>query len=165
MKNKVLLSLGSNLGDREKNILDVIKFTTNYNILSDIKLSNIYETAPHGVENQPDYLNMCLSGYTKLSAFKLISTLKNLEVELGRLDRGKWMEREIDIDIIFYEDLVIENDSLILPHPRMHERNFVLIPANEIEPEMIHPIFEKDIKTLKNESLDDSKIYKLNYER
>lgn len=165
MKNKVLLSLGSNLGDREKNILDVIKFITNYNILSDIKLSNIYETAPHGVENQPDYLNMCLSGYTKLSALKLISTLKNLEVELGRLDRGKWMEREIDIDIIFYEDLVIENDSLILPHPRMHERNFVLIPANEIEPEMIHPIFEKDIKTLKNESLDDSKIYKLNYER
>lgn len=165
MKNKVLLSLGSNLGDREKNILDVIKFITNYNILSDIKLSNIYETAPHGVENQPDYLNMCLSGYTKLSALKLISTLKNLEVELGRLDRGKWMEREIDIDIIFYEDLVIENDSLILPHPRMHERNFVLIPANEIEPEMIHPIFEKDIETLKNESLDDSKIYKLNYER
>lgn len=162
MKNKVLLSLGSNLGDRKQNLLNVIKYLNNYKILEISKVSSIFETAPLGVFNQPEYLNMCVSGYTQISALALISILKNLEIELGRVERGKWKEREIDIDLLLYEDIIIDNEKLILPHPRMHERRFVLVPANEIEPEMIHPKVEKDINTLLNECLDTSKVLALN---
>lgn len=156
MKNKVILSLGSNLGDRESNLLKVIKYLNNYNILNELKISNIYETPPFGVGNQPDYLNICISGYTNQSALTLISLLKNLEIEIGRVDRGKWKEREIDIDILFYEDLVLNNDKLILPHPRLQDRRFVLMPATEIEENFIHPIFEKSLKKLLEECKDDS---------
>lgn len=156
MKNKVILSLGSNLGDRESNLLKVIKYLNNYNILNELKISNIYETPPFGVDDQPDYLNMCISGYTNQSALTLISLLKNLEIEIGRIDRGKWKEREIDIDILFYEDLVLNNEKLILPHPRLHERKFVLTPATEIEANFIHPIFEKPLIKLLEECKDDS---------
>ncbi len=162
MKNKVLLSLGSNLGDRKKNLLDVIKYLNNYKILENIKLSDIYETSPVGVFNQPDFLNMCVSGFTSHSANNLIFILKNLEIELGRIDRGKWKEREIDIDVLLYEDLVLEKDELILPHPRMHERMFVLQPANEIEPNMIHPIFDKEINELLVECIDNSQVVSIN---
>jgi 2-amino-4-hydroxy-6-hydroxymethyldihydropteridine diphosphokinase len=160
--NKVLLSLGSNLGDRQQNLLNVIKYLVNYNILQDIQLSNIYETEPVGEKNQGQFLNMCLSGFTNMSALNLINTLKNLEVELGRIDRGKWMEREIDIDILMYEDIELKEEKLELPHPRMHERKFVLFPANEIESQMIHPIFNVDISQLLKDCKDDSeiKIYK-----
>jgi 2-amino-4-hydroxy-6-hydroxymethyldihydropteridine diphosphokinase len=88
----------------------------------------------------------------------LITTLKNLEVELGRVDRGKWKEREIDIDIIMYEDITLNHNKLELPHPRMHERKFVLIPANEIESKMIHPVFNIDIRKLLENCEDSSEI-------
>lgn len=156
--NKVLLSLGSNVGDRQQNLMNVIKYLVNYNILQDIKISNIYETEPVGEKNQGRFLNMCISGLTNISALKLITTLKNLEVELGRVDRGKWKEREIDIDIIMYEDITLNHNKLELPHPRMHERKFVLIPANEIESKMIHPVFNIDIRKLLENCEDSSEI-------
>lgn len=156
--NKVLLSLGSNVGDRQQNLMNVIKYLVNYNILQDIKISNIYETEPVGEKNQGRFLNMCISGLTHISALKLITTLKNLEVELGRVDRGKWKEREIDIDIIMYEDITLNHNKLELPHPRMHERKFVLIPANEIESKMIHPVFNIDIRKLLENCEDSSEI-------
>jgi 2-amino-4-hydroxy-6-hydroxymethyldihydropteridine diphosphokinase len=165
--HKVLLSLGSNIGDRKEYLQKVINYCTIYNILSNIKLSNIYETEPFGEKEQAYFLNMCISGLTSLSALSLIDTLKNLEIEMGRIDRGKWKAREIDIDILLYEDIELNNEKLELPHPRMHQRKFVLVPANEIESDMIHPILNKTLKELLIECNDESdlKIFEYNIER
>ena len=144
--------------------MTVINYCTLYDILTDIKLSNIYETEPYGEKDQDDFLNMCISGFTSQSAISLIDTLKNLEKEMGRINRGKWKAREIDIDILLYEDIELIHEKLELPHPRMHERRFVLVPSNEIESEMIHPVFNKTIKQLLTECKDESdlKIYENN---
>lgn len=166
-KYKVLISLGSNMGDRELILGTVIGFCQTYNIIKDIKYSKVYETEPYGEKDQPDFLNMCFSGYTEFSALTLIDILKNMEKDLGRIKRDKWKEREIDIDILFYEDIELNHEKLELPHPRMHERKFVLIPANEIESEMIHPVFNKTVKQLLDECKDESevKIFESNFLR
>ncbi len=157
-KYKVLLSLGSNIGDREINLKTVIDYLHHFNIITEIKKSNLYETEPVGEKNQAYFLNMCISGYTSQSALSLIDTLKNLEKEMGRIDRGKWQAREIDIDILLYEDISLNHDKLELPHPRMHQRKFVLMPSNDIENQMIHPVFNKTIKQLFEDCEDESEI-------
>jgi 2-amino-4-hydroxy-6-hydroxymethyldihydropteridine diphosphokinase len=162
---KILLSLGTNLGDRLASIRNAIDFLSEKKLLENIQVSQYYETEPVGYLDQPWFLNIALCGFSRLGAEELLTELKNAELELGRIDRGRWKEREIDIDILLYGDLCLATENIEIPHPRMQERMFVLMPANDIASEMEHPIFKKTIKELLAECNDNSIIRLLEIEK
>jgi 2-amino-4-hydroxy-6-hydroxymethyldihydropteridine diphosphokinase len=118
-----------------------------------IKSSKIYETKPWGFESSNLFLNMVLLGETPLSPWALILEIKKIEAKMGRKLRKEklYEDRIIDIDIIFYENLVISSESLTIPHPHMHKREFVMLPSLEIAPSFLHPIFKKSIAELYEE--------------
>ncbi|MCB5249954.1 MAG: 2-amino-4-hydroxy-6-hydroxymethyldihydropteridine diphosphokinase [Candidatus Cloacimonadales bacterium] len=145
-----ILSLGSNLGNRENNLeqaVDRISLMPNTNIL---KKSGIIETKAWGNTSQPDFLNMAIMIETQFQPQELLYNLLQIEKHLGRIRTVKWAARSIDIDIIFYEDIVLNNEELTIPHPFMHERNFVLDSLLEICPYYIHPVFNMTVKQIKN---------------
>ena len=147
--NTVFLQLGSNLGDRELSLKDAI--TAIKNRVGDIvEFSKVYESTPWRVEGQENYLNQILKVKTKLSADKVLSIVLDIEKQLGRVRIEKWGERLIDIDIIFYNDSIIETPELCVPHKHLHERMFVLTPLHNIAPEMVHPKYNKTIEELLN---------------
>ena len=137
----VLLSLGSNVGDRSRFLSLAVENLRI--ILSDVKVSSILETEPFGVKEQAKFLNLAISGHTKLSPFALLYFCKTIEYLLGRRVRERWHEREIDIDIILYDEAEISLPLLEIPHSGIAERDFVKIPAMEIEPEAITRLLEK----------------------
>lgn len=118
-----------------------------------IKISKIYETKPWGFKSSNLFLNLILFGETPLSPWALIFEIKKIEAKMGRKIKKEklYEDRIIDIDIIFYEDLIINSESLTIPHPHMHERDFVIIPSFEVVPFWIHPIFKKSIAELYKE--------------
>ena len=123
--------------------------------------SKVYETPPWGYENQPAFLNMAVKCETNLEPESLLKRLKQLEVQLGREQSFRWGPRLIDIDILFYNDLILESESLTIPHPRLHERAFVLVPLADIAPDFIHPVLKKTIKELlAGVNMDDIHPYK-----
>jgi 2-amino-4-hydroxy-6-hydroxymethyldihydropteridine diphosphokinase len=146
MNHIVYLALGTNLGDRLTNLRAAIEA-----LPSEIKVmaeSKVYETPPWGYENQPTFLNMAVKCETDLEPESLLKRLKQLEVQLGREQSFHWGPRLIDIDILFYDDLILKSESLIIPHPRLHERAFVLVPLADIAPDFIHPVLKKTIREL-----------------
>ncbi len=143
---KIFLALGSNIGDRKKNIDRALHLLQEK--VFDIKASRIYVSKAVGYEKQPEFFNMVARGFTELSPYELLDFVKDVEKRVGRIKRFRWGPREIDIDILFYEDMQINSDILIIPHPRLHERDFVLYPLAEIEPDYIHPVFQKPISQL-----------------
>ena len=147
--NIVFLQLGSNLGDRELLLKDAI--TAIKNRVGDIvEFSKVYESAPWRVEGQENYLNQILKVKTILQADKVLSIVLDIEKQLGRIRIEKWGERLIDIDIIFYNDSIIETPELCVPHKHLHERMFVLTPLHNIAPGMVHPKYNKTIEELLN---------------
>ena len=147
--NIVFLQLGSNLGDRELLLKDAI--TAIENRIGDVvKFSKIYESAPWRVEGQENYLNQILKVRSTLLANEVLSIVLDIEKQLGRIRLEKWGERLIDIDIIFYNDSIIETPELCVPHKHLHERMFVLTPLHNIAPEMVHPKYNKTIEELLN---------------
>ena len=146
--SKVFLSLGSNLGDRNKNLLRSIEYLETISKI--IKISSIYETKPFRVEiKQNDFLNLVVEIEYKNSPYDLLENISQIEKKLGRVRSEKRNEpREIDIDIIFFDDLIINEKKIIIPHPRFSERLFVLEPMNEIAPEFSDPLTKKRIKDL-----------------
>ena len=110
--------------------------------------SKIYETKAWGNTNQAKFLNMAVLFNCNQAPNAILEKLKNLEIKVGRKSRAHWQERELDIDIIFYENNIINTPMLIVPHALMHERNFVLRPLDEICPQFIHPVFKKNISEL-----------------
>jgi 2-amino-4-hydroxy-6-hydroxymethyldihydropteridine diphosphokinase len=146
MNHIVYIALGTNLGDREENLKSARSALQPTIQIS--KVSSIYETAPWGVLDQPDFLNQVLIGQTKLEPIDLLSFLKELEEKLGRVPGIRFGPRLIDMDILFYDELVLENEKLVIPHPRIEERAFVLIPLVELSPELIHPKSGKLIQSL-----------------
>lgn len=146
--SKVFLSLGSNLGDRNKNLLRSIEYLETISKI--IKISSIYETKPFRVEiKQNDFLNLVVEVEYKNSPYDLLENISQIEKKLGRVRSEKRNEpREIDIDIIFFDDLIINEKKIIIPHPRFSERLFVLEPMNEIAPEFLDPLTKKRIKDL-----------------
>lgn len=137
--SEVFLSFGSNLGDREKNILDAIKLL---NEISDIKVirgSSLYETEPLGFKEQNYFFNIVLRIHTNLSPFELLREIENIEKILGKNIKRKWGPRIIDIDILYYDEDIIETEKLTVPHPLINERMFVLIPMMEIASDFICP--------------------------
>ncbi|MCX7929724.1 MAG: 2-amino-4-hydroxy-6-hydroxymethyldihydropteridine diphosphokinase [Chlorobi bacterium] len=140
ISEKVLLALGSNLGNRLGYLCAAATLLDTEGIISDAACSSVYETVPVGYHQQPMFLNCCIAGATQLDPFELQRRLKDVEMHLGRQLRPRWHEREIDIDIVLYGTHIIATETLIIPHPGATERAFVLLPASEIVPNWIHPV-------------------------
>jgi 2-amino-4-hydroxy-6-hydroxymethyldihydropteridine diphosphokinase len=143
---KVYLALGSNLGDRMGNLASAVERLSESITIR--KVSSVYETEPVYYKEQPLFLNTALSGLTQLGPFDLLRFVKGIESELGRQPSFRNAPRLIDIDILFYGDQIIDTLELTIPHPRIAERAFVLVPLAEIAPEMVHPLTHKKVKEL-----------------
>ena len=142
----VYLALGTNLGDRLANLKQAIAALTPQ---MDVKAkSQVYETPPWGVEDQPKFLNQAIKVTTYLDAEPLLKHLKRLEVALGRTGSVQNGPRLIDMDILFYDDLVLDKPSLVIPHPRLQERAFVLRPLMDIAPDLVHPVNKKSVREM-----------------
>ena len=153
-----LLSLGSNLNDKKENLELAVKYLRISGALRDIKISSYYETEPVGYKNQGWFLNIAVEGYTTLPLYNLIQLCKSIEYLMGREVKERWASRIIDLDILLYGDKKLKEQNLTVPHPRMHERRFVLEPAAEIAGSQIHPEFGTSISTLLENCTDDSKV-------
>jgi dihydroneopterin aldolase/2-amino-4-hydroxy-6-hydroxymethyldihydropteridine diphosphokinase len=145
------IGIGSNLGDRQKNIQRAISLLRAAPQIRVTAVSSIYETKPVGVVDQPDFLNAALSICTDRSPHDLLNDLQKIESQLKRKRTIHWGPRTIDLDILLYDDKIISSDRLIIPHPEMHKRYFVLKPLSEIAGELIHPKLNKKIKILLEE--------------
>ncbi len=144
---RVFIAIGSNLGDREENIIDAINLLIANGV--DVKnISSIIETKPYGNVKQPDFLNCVVDAYTALPPRMLLETLKAIEKQLGRTRTIHWGPRTIDLDIIFYDELVIDTSDLKIPHPDMQNRLFVLEPLNQLAPNFVHPVLNKTVREL-----------------
>ena len=143
----VYLCLGSNLGEREQNLTEALTLLSQKLNLE--KVSSVYETEPLGYKEQPFFLNLVCKASTNLSPGELLHLAKAIEGKMGRVPSGQInAPRVIDVDILLYDTQIIENQDLIIPHPRMTERAFVLVPLAEIAPGFVHPQFSKSIAEL-----------------
>lgn len=142
----VCIALGSNLGDRLRNLHDAIERLPPMVRVTDQSL--IYETEPWGYTEQPQFLNQVIQAVTALTPDELFNYLKKIESELGRKSAVRYGPRIIDLDLLFYNDLTYNTADLTIPHPRLHERAFVLIPLADIAPDMIHPVQNKTVNEI-----------------
>ncbi len=143
----VYLGIGSNVGRRENNCLRAISLLEE-NGLTVTKRSAMHETEPWGVKDQPQFVNMAVEAETDISPRELLLLLKRIESDMGRRPGKKWGPRVIDIDILMYDNLVVNEDDLSVPHPLLHERVFMLEPLSEISPEKVHPVLGKTVREL-----------------
>ena len=142
----VYLALGSNLGNRAANLKEAI---TALSPQMEVKAkSKVYETPPWGYIEQEKFLNQVLMVKTYLEPLPLLKHLKRLEVALGRKASFQNGPRLIDIDILFYDDLVLESPALVIPHPHVHERGFVLLPMLDIAPDLVHPVKQRSVRDM-----------------
>ncbi len=142
----VFLALGSNIGNKKNTINQAISYLERH--VTDIKSAKLYETKPMYFEDQDIFVNTVIKGQTKLSPQELLAFVKLTERELGRKERFRNGPREIDIDILFYDQLIYESINLVIPHPRINERTFVLQPFVDLDPDFMHPVINKTVKEL-----------------
>ncbi|MBK3496892.1 2-amino-4-hydroxy-6-hydroxymethyldihydropteridine diphosphokinase [Viridibacillus sp. YIM B01967] len=146
--NDVYISLGSNIGDRLQTLQHAVKLLTEQNEVEVVKLSSIYETDPVGFTDQDAFLNMVAHIRTALAPEKTLKMCQAIENELKRVRVIRWGPRTIDLDILLYNHDNIETETLTVPHPRMHERAFVLVPLLEIDPKLIDPKTNAALQTV-----------------
>jgi len=158
--HEVYLLLGSNLGNSEQVLTDARNYVS-LQVGSIIEESAIYQTAPWGVINQPDFLNQVIRVETELLPQEVLAQVLAIEERLGRIRQEKWGARTIDIDLLFYDILQVHTDRLTLPHPLLHLRKFVLMPLAEIAPNWVHPILKKTVQELLTDLQDDLTVIKL----
>ncbi len=138
MEYHTIIALGSNLGDRAANLQTAIQKM--HPVVRVTQASPIYQTPPWGITDQPWFLNQVVRGTTLLPPLNLLTFLKDLELKIGRQPAARFGPRLIDLDILFYDDLVLESKSLTIPHPELHKRAFVLVPLLDVAPDWIHPV-------------------------
>ena len=142
----IYLALGTNLGDRFANLQAAIAALPP--AVRVLEQSPVYETPPWGLTDQPAFLNMVLKGKTHLAPLALLAHLKHLETKLGRLPAVRWGPRRIDMDILFYDELILNTPELTLPHPRLHDRAFVLVPLADLASGLVHPLLGISVREL-----------------
>ena len=141
------IAMGSNLGIREKNLVGALEKMAEAG-LKVLAVSTFMETEPYGVLDQPSFINAVVKVETELSAQKLLGLLLGIEQDMGRVRKRHWGERNIDLDLLLYDDLVIKEEKLVLPHPDMQNRIFVLAPLAEIAGAVMHPVFHITINEM-----------------
>jgi 2-amino-4-hydroxy-6-hydroxymethyldihydropteridine diphosphokinase len=155
---KVFLGIGTNLNNREGNLKEAVSMIEKH-IGKVVASSSVYETEPWGFQAEEEFLNMVVKVETNLNPYGLIGRILMIESMLGRIRLEKqYTSRVIDIDILFYDDLVINETNLKIPHPLLHKRKFVLVPLCEIEPKMVHPVLNKSVSLLLKSCEDKSKV-------
>ena len=159
MHHLVLLT-GSNVGDSLANLQTAARYIA-AEVGSIQKQSSVYKTAPWGNTKQQDFLNQVLWVDTEKSAREALSLVLAIEQKMGRVREQKWAPRTIDIDILFYDDAIIQESDLQVPHPLLHLRKFTLQPLLELDPNFIHPLFKQSITQLSNACPDESLVEKL----
>jgi 2-amino-4-hydroxy-6-hydroxymethyldihydropteridine diphosphokinase len=157
-ENKLYLLLGSNLGDRIKNLEIAIEHLKSALNISEFKISSVYQSEPWGYTHQPWFLNCALQGHASSSPVVLLKIIKDIELAMGRKPSAKWHERLIDIDILFYGKTIFNKPQLTIPHPHLHERKFTLVCLHELSPGFIHPVLKKRISTLLKNCNDTSVV-------
>jgi len=150
-RHMAYIALGSNIGDREGHLQFAVSELKKAWGCRNLRVSGFINTAPYGYTQQDDFLNGCLALDTLLTPRELLELLQDIETKAGRERSQMWGPRTLDLDIIFYDDIVISGDTLRIPHTEAHKRDFVLMPLSEIAPNKIHPVFGKTVKEL----LDD----------
>jgi len=155
----VFFSLGSNVGDRSNN-LELAMLSLIEQVGALLGKSSLYESEPWGYTDQNQYINQVIWLNTTLMPHEVLSIAMDIEKKLGRVRSGKegYEARSMDIDILFFDKIEIHADTLTIPHPRMHLRNFVLVPLAEIAPNMIHPVLRESVVTLRDNCNDKAKI-------
>ena len=147
------IALGSNLGDKEKNLRRALLLLTQQGV-EVVRVSSFLSTEPYGVTDQPQFLNAVACVRTSLAPLALLDVLLATELAMGRVRLRHWGERNIDLDLLLYEDVVLDLPRLRLPHPDMQNRDFVLLPLAEIAPELKHPTLQKTICELKKDLMN-----------
>ena len=157
--NIAYIGIGSNLGRRINNCNEALKYLSTFSKI--LSVSSLYESKPAGYTKQPKFINAVVKIQTKFSPENLLSSLKLIEKKMGRERTFRWGPRIIDLDILFYENLILESDNLIIPHEELQKRRFVLEPILEIESGLIHPKLKISIKDLANKLSDKDNLVKI----
>lgn len=157
---RVYLATGSNIGDKLAHLAKALELIEVY-VGDLVQVSGVYRTAAWGIEDQPEFLNQAMAVDSNLEPETLLLAVMEIERQMGRERRIRWGERLIDIDILFYGNLVSQSQRLTIPHPFIQERNFVLQPLLEIAPDFCHPVFQKSIRELAVACPDPLKVERI----
>jgi 2-amino-4-hydroxy-6-hydroxymethyldihydropteridine diphosphokinase len=155
--DNVYLLIGGNLGNRKKNLELAVGLIAERIGIIELQ-SSVYECSPWGNTNQPNFLNQVLVCKTTLTPYQILNQIQATEISLERVRAEKWGARTIDIDILFYDDIILKDKNLTIPHPLMQERKFALAPLNEIVPQLIHPVLNTTIEKLYFKCVDESNV-------
>jgi 2-amino-4-hydroxy-6-hydroxymethyldihydropteridine diphosphokinase len=157
----IYLGLGSNIGDKLKFIESARNEISRLKNTKVLRSSSVYKTEPWGIKAQEEYLNSVLEISTAFSPEELLKELKKIEIVLGRKNREKWHRREIDIDILFFDNIVLENDLIKIPHTEIRNRKFALVPLCELNPGLLHPVLNCTVESLLKNTNDNSEVVKI----
>jgi 2-amino-4-hydroxy-6-hydroxymethyldihydropteridine diphosphokinase len=158
---KAFIGLGSNLNNKEENLKNAIKLIDGLDLTKVVKVSSFYKTSPVGNVDQDWFLNAAIEISTSIPPDELLTALLGIENRMGRVRKEKWGARIIDLDILFYDDVSLNEGDLTIPHPNLHERKFVLEPMKEIAPDYIHLVYKKSISMLYDELNSDEEVLKI----
>ncbi|MGA9364995.1 MAG: 2-amino-4-hydroxy-6-hydroxymethyldihydropteridine diphosphokinase [Bacteroidota bacterium] len=162
-KHAVYLGLGSNVGDRLAFLSEAVRRLNALPGTAVLQVSSIYETEPVGFKDQGDFLNLVLELESSLEPMELLNETKHIEKSIGRRDDARWHPREIDIDILLYDELIFRSERLFIPHREMLNRKFVLVPLSEIAGTVIHPIEKMEVHALLHRCKDSSRVTKTEF--